>query len=290
MAVDMPPSTRMSGHLFHLSTFVHVSRHGQRARGSPGGTPTRVLGGHMKTTLLCSCAGLAAITFLGCGRADDPAPPGTESTGTEKQAIEATALPVLNTFINESLQIDQDPAGLTPEQANQSAKDANLFETADPADGTPSFNRPGGGPAAFIDWEDLAGDLANHRLLDPHAAGGKDPSSFPHSNECVGNSMVLSKMDLTYVGAANNNAWAYFAVQRSNNNGDAGYYWLFTRKEPQLLQQAPCNASERRLMYEISPGDVLLRGHFHPSTDDPLLTVYTAQKATSASTAIAAIN
>jgi hypothetical protein len=246
--------------------------------------------------LLCSTAALAAVTFLGCGRAEEPAP---TSTGTEKQGVEAAALPVLNTFVNKMIQVDQLGSGVQPE-------DANLFVGADPADGSASVNKPSGLPAGappttilptdpFIDWDNLAsaelGGLANHRLPDAiSAGGGKDPSSFPQSNECVAPSQVLSKMELTYVAASNNNAWAYFAVQRLDNNGDAGYYWLFTKLEPRLIRgQAPCDANQDRLLYDISVGDVLLGGHFHPN-GTPLLTVYKSQIAKTGVTALAAID
>ena len=194
----------------------------------------------------------------------------------------APASAVLNTFINASLEIDQFGSGAQPD-------DANLFTGPDPADGTASVQKPTGGPANFIDWNDLGGDLANHRILDANVKG-PDSTSFPGSNECVGSSQVLSKMDLTYVAAANNSTYGYFAVQRSNNNGDAGYYWLFTRKTPRLvLGQAPCKATEQRLMYDISSGDVLLGGHFHPN-GTPLLRVFTATRNQDNTTAVAAID
>ncbi|HZA50728.1 MAG TPA: hypothetical protein VE549_08305, partial [Myxococcaceae bacterium] len=238
---------------------------------------------------LCMAAALGGLTQLGCGRADTDT--GTEAegvaTGTQRQAVSPAALPELNTFINRMIEIDQLGLGLAPE-------DANLFVTGcaeciptgsptagDPADGSPSAQKPTGGPPPFIDWDDLKdvtlGGLDNHRLLDLNAAGGRDPTSFPQANECVASSQVLAKMDLTYVAAANNNAWAYFAVQRSDNNGDAGYYWLFTRREPRLIVgQSPCSSSQSRLLYDISPGDVLLGGHFNP-TGTPLLRVFTAE-------------
>lgn len=197
---------------------------------------------------------------------------------------------VLNTFITDSIQIDQKtPGSLNPE-------DANLFSGADPADGTPSYNVPAGGPGSYIDWQNLGGDLANHRLLDLDNASGKDPTSFPQSNECVGESQVLSKMDLTYIASANNNQYAYFAVQRSNNNGDAGYYWLFTKLQPhQNAGQAPCKAGQSRLLYDISApangssGDVLLAGHFHPN-GTPLLRIFHAKKNVTNLNAVAAID
>src|SRR4051812_1833174 len=114
------------------------------------------------------------------------------------------APPVLNTFILDSIQIDQRiPVSLSPE-------DANLLSGPDSADGTPSFNFPGGGPGNYIDWNELGTDLINHRLQDLNSSSGKDPTSFPLSNECVGPSQVLSKMDLTYIASANNSQFAYF--------------------------------------------------------------------------------
>jgi len=207
---------------------------------------------------LCICL----FALAGCGN-------GPEASSTQEERLApkvapsradvSAATPVLNTFISTSIEIDQLGSGVSPD-------DANLFTGPDPADGTASVQKPVGGPAPFIDWDDLGGDLANHKLSD--ATTGKDPTSFPQSNECVGSSQVLSKMDLTYVGVANNSTFAYFAVQRANNNGDAGYYWLFTRKAPHLNQgQAPCKADQQRLLYDISgpgggaSGDVLLGGH-----------------------------
>lgn len=196
----------------------------------------------------------------------------------------------LNTFISDSIQIDQvTPGTLNPE-------DANLFTGPDPADGTPSYNIPAGGPGSYIDWHNLGGDLVNHRLLDLDGAGGKDASSFPQANECVGPSQVLSKMDLTYIASANNNQYAYFAVQRSNNNGDAGYYWIFTKLAPhENVGESPCKATQTRLTYDISApsggstGDVLIAGHFHPN-GTPLLRVFHAKKNVNNLSAVSAID
>jgi hypothetical protein len=203
------------------------------------------------------------------------------SDKSNQSAIQTTAAAVgspLNTFISASLEMDQLGASF--------GADANLFVGVDPKDGTASRQFPTGGPTTWIDWNDLGGDLANHRLLDLDGPNGKDATSFPQSNECVGESQVLSKMDLTYVAAANNNTYAYFAVQRSDNNGDAGYYWLFTKKTPhQIVNQAPCSNGDARLLYDISgpadgggQGDVLLAGHFKPNTGAPLLAVYRATR------------
>jgi hypothetical protein len=228
-------------------------------------------------SLLYSAAALGACAQLGCGR------PETDSAQPASGQAALTSLPTLNTFIANSLEIDQLGTGLSP-------ADANLFLGADPADGTASAQKPTGGPATFIDWNDLSGNVANHRLQDLSLPSGKDPSSFPHSNECVGTSNVLSKMDLTYVAAANNNKYAYFAVQRSNNNGDAGYYWLFTKLPPQMISgQSPCGTGESRLLYDISVGDVLLGGHFKPN-GTPLLRVFKATQNSSGVTAVSAIN
>jgi len=234
------------------------------------------------------CLAVGLLVLAGCGQ-------GSEKVGGADLARRAAApaasldaaAPVLNTFINSSIEIDQLGTGLSPD-------DANLFVGPDPADGSASAQKPTGGPATFIDWNDLGGDLANHKLGD--ATAGKDPTSFPQSNECVGSSQVLSKMDLTYVGVANNATYAYFAVQRANNNGDAGYYWLFTQKTPHLnAGQAPCKADQQRLLYDISGpsagsvGDVLLGGHFHPN-GTPLLRVFHATRDATGVTAVDAID
>ena len=234
-----------------------------------------------RATALEVAIALACLVGVGCGRSDSESATSTSSAATQS---ELTSIPILNTLIAQSLQIDQASVG------NLDPRDANLFTGNDPADGTASFDRPAGGPAPFIDWNDLGADAANHRVLDVDLPSGKDPDSFPQSNECVGDSNVLSKMDLRYIAAANNNKYAYFAVLRSNNNGDAGYYWLFTRLAPKQIQgQAPCNASQTRLLYDISVGDVLLGGHFHPN-GSPLLRVFTAKVASLNVNAVNAID
>lgn len=207
----------------------------------------------------------------------------TNETSQGQSALVASST-TLNTFINDSLEVDQvTPGGLQPQ-------DANLFVGNDPADGTSSTQAPPGGPGAWIDWNDLGGDLTNHRLLDEDLASGKDPTSFPQSNECVNSSQVLSKMDLRYVAAANNNKYAYFGVLRANNNGDAGYYWLFTKKAPsQTAGEAPCSSGQKRLKYDISVGDVLLAGHFKPN-GSPLLRVFKANSSELGVTAVAAVD
>lgn len=206
----------------------------------------------------------AALSLtLACG-SQEP-----EKAGTSRQAL----TPVLNIFIPDSIQIDQVGTALT-------AEDANLFVGSDPADGSPSFDKPPGGPGSYIDWNDLGGSIANHVVYDwdYSATKGKDPTAFPQSNECVAPAQVLSKMDLTYVAAASNTQYAYFAVQRSDNSGDAGYYWLITKKEPRLVAgpAGPCSAGQQRLLYDFSVGDVLLGGHFQPSSTSPALQVWKA--------------
>lgn len=230
----------------------------------------------MRTLALAGVVGLALASLTAActgGSTPDLDVPGTQ--------VDALA-PELNTFITDSLQIDELGGG---------PGDANLFADLDPADGSDSVNLPLGGPDAFIDWEDLGWDLANHRLMDTDdPATGRDLTAFPGSNECVGPANVLSKMDLTYVASANNQAFAYLAVQRSANNGDAGYYWLFTRLEPrQVLNEYPCRRDMERLVYDISVGDVLIKGHFKPSAD-PLLEVFQATSAVNNVGAVDAIN
>jgi hypothetical protein len=238
--------------------------------------------GRIFNKILCSATILAAVTQIGCGQQTEtesatPAAPGTSELGA------FIPMPTLHTFINDSIQIDQFSSSLA------APDDANLFVGPDPADGTASVDKPTG-PGTFIDWEDLRAKVDNHRVLDLNNSLGVDPNSFPHSNECVGPSNVLKKMDLTYVAAANNNVWAYLAVQRSANNGDAGYYWLFTKLRPQMhAEQFPCGMGETRLLYDISPGDVLIAGHFHPN-GTPLLHVYRATRSVAAVPAPDAIN
>src|SRR5687768_8917366 len=178
--------------------------------------------------------------------------------------------PMLNTRIPSYLEIDQ----LTPgcSLASCSPQDANLVQGHD---GNSASNKaPGPGGDNYVDWTDL--NPQNHRLMDTTGTKGQDPTSFPRSNECVGGSQVLSKMDLTYVAAANNSTYAYFGVQRSDNNGDAGYYWVLTKKVPSMDPGGPCKPGEGRLMYSITAGDVLIAGHFKPS-DAPLVRVFKAK-------------
>jgi len=244
----------------------------------------------VKWGFVWSVIGLASGTTIGCdsGEQDVDAERGDTALPATAEAV-AASLIQLNTFIADSIQIDVLQGG---------PGDANLFVGNDPADGTASANLPAGGPGTYIDWNNLGGDLANHRLQDLDAASGKDPTAFPQANECVASAQVLSKMDLTYVASANNHTYAYFAVQRAANNGDAGYYWLFTRKEPHLIAgQSPCSASQQRLLYDISgpdaatgaAGDVLLAGHFHPN-GDPLLRVYQATHDANNVTAVNAVD
>ena len=206
---------------------------------------------------------LATACLVACGGGND------EDVNVGKVQSRLIAAPTLNTYINDSVEIDQ------VNQGSLNAEDANLFVGDDPADGTASVAGPAG-PGSFLDWNDL--DVTKHVLVDVDGDKGKDPSSFPKSNECVAPSKVLSKMDLRYVAAANNNKYAYFAVLRSDNNGDAGYYWLFTKAQPKMvLAGGPCSNAEEQLLYDLEPGDVLLGGHFKPN-ESPLLTVYRATK------------
>jgi hypothetical protein len=211
---------------------------------------------------------------------DDPDPSTSSpdstaiATSTETSALLAPAGPAeMHTYIQQALQIDQIGAG---------PGDANLV-TGDDVDGSASANLPTSS-STFIDWSDLGGDLADHQLLDLSDASGRDASAFPGSNECVAPANVLSKMDLTWVGVANNAQYAYFGVQRSANNGDAGYYWVFTKKAPQRIRgEAPCAADKDRLVYNVTgprdgaTGDVLITGHFKPG-GAPLVDVYQATR------------
>ena len=237
---------------------------------------------------ICSVVCIATLGLAACDSAGEKsaAHGGQLSSKVAPSTADTAAATTttLNTFINASIEIDQ----LDQTTGSLNPADANLFVGNDPADGTASVQFPTGGPANFIDWNDLGGDLANHQILDNFP--GKDPTAFPGSNECVGPAQVLSKMDLTYVAAANNSTYGYFAVQRAGNSGDAGYYWIFTRTQPNLiLGQAPCKSTEQRLTYDISKNDVLLGGHFHPN-GTPLLRVFLATRDQAGTTAVDAID
>lgn len=163
-----------------------------------------------RTTPFHTIFAFCALVGTGCG-ADSRQPlDKTEQHGKLAAPAAASGL-LLNTFDSRCLQIDQ--------LASPPA-DANLFTGNDPADGSASANLPVCTSGAYIDWDNLGQDLSNHRLLDcpgdpAQCSGGKDPTSFPRSNECVGTSSVLSKMDLTYVAASSNSQFAYFAVRPS---------------------------------------------------------------------------
>jgi len=189
----------------------------------------------------------------------------------------SSATTTLNTRISQNLEIDMVTSG--PDDANLTRGVA----------GEPDYQKPGAN-SSWIDWTDLGSDAQNHLLKDLNGAKGRDPSSFPRSVACVGASQVLSKMDLTYVAAANNNTYAYFAVQRSDNNGDAGYYWVFTKKAPRMKAgEAPCQADEQHLVYDITAGDVLIGGHFSGS-GGALVKVWKANKDEASVDAVSAID
>ena len=237
------------------------------------------------TAALRAAAVVVAVALAGCTELSSGEQPPTGSTA-DVDGLLGGPPPVLNSFTPEFLEIDQLGALHTPE-------DANLFVASDPADGTVSAQKPAGG-SPYIDWNDLGltdESRTNHRLMDLNdPATGKDPTAFPQSNECVASAQVLSKMDLTYVAASNNSTYAYLAVQRSDNNGDAAYYWLFTRNAPRMvLGEAPCRADQARLLYDIEPGDLLVGGHFHPGAS-PLLRVWKAVVAAPGTTAVAAVD
>ena len=258
-----------------------------KSRPASGGWATVQIS--VRTSLPLAFALSLATLTTACDTQETSPPPAPEPASVVTVApLTAADTVVLNGLIDASIQIDQlDETG---------PGDANLFVGADPADGTASVDRPFGASPPFIDWEDLGDDLANHRILDLDGPSGKDPTAFPRSNECVGPAQVLSKMDLTYIASANTTQYAYIGVQRAANNGDAGYYWIFTRKAPQLnTGEAPCRADEQRMVYDISgpdgdgQGDVLVLGHFHPS-DGPLVQVFVATTSRDHVTAVDAIN
>src|SRR5262245_66436368 len=93
-----------------------------------------------------------AVLVANCGSYGSDKDKGQAGEPTKSAA--AAVGTALNTFINASIEIDQLGSGLGP--------DANHFVGNDPFDGTASRQFPTGGPANFIDWNDLGNDLGNH--------------------------------------------------------------------------------------------------------------------------------
>ncbi|MFU8804274.1 MAG: hypothetical protein ACNA8W_10725, partial [Bradymonadaceae bacterium] len=222
-----------------------------------------------RRTLVALCAGSLLIGAMGCHDDVD----GDDLTGTsETQEAGASSMssleaePTRNTFIGGTtyLEIDQFFAG--------HPQDANLVALGHPGEPISRLypcpkEDPPGAPLAdedncesagfdWIDWNDLntAEQLANHRIMDVY--NGRDQNAFPRKASCIGESNVLSKMDLTYFGVANNYDYAYFVLQRANNNGDAAYTILFNKTQPSLDTQAPeCKTEEAYLTYTLEAGD-----------------------------------
>lgn len=127
----------------------------------------------------------------------------------------------------------------------------------------------------FIDWFDLLttggavdpAKLEEHRLLDEIKT---DPSSF-QNDSCVTSTKVLGKMDLTVAAVANNSEYAYMGLKRFDNNGDAGYSWIFNRISPFLDPTRPGCSQGEPLVYELTEGDVLISGNFNPSAGAELI-------------------
>jgi hypothetical protein len=203
---------------------------------------------------------LGYAVLVSCGGDRPPVDPVDQNSKT-------SASTEVNTYIGDYIEIDMIlPSG--PGDADRE-KDATPFPPPLSAV-TPTWN----------DWNPLiAADIAANNPEAHWFPDFDDPdgTSFPRSVGCVESSKVLSKMDLTSVALANNKDYAYFAVQRANNNGDAGWYWLMNKLEPSLegTVQA-CKPGEKSLEYYISPGDVLLAGHFKPSSE-PILRVFIAK-------------
>ncbi|MCZ7682919.1 MAG: hypothetical protein M5U28_30600 [Sandaracinaceae bacterium] len=165
---------------------------------------------------------------------------------------------MLDTFVANCLEIDDEGPGFG---------DANMV-VGDDIDGSLSYQLPVCSAGPFIDWADLPDIDANHRVFDLAQANGRDHTAFPGANECVDEANVLSKMDLTFGVVANNFQFVYLGLQRSAVNGDAAYYWLFTRIAPQFVEDTTECGDDARLMYDLSgpggggSGDVLVRGSF----------------------------
>lgn len=241
--------------------------------------------GRPRTLVGSSVALVAVLATAACG----PGGSGTERAGANA-LLAAASIETLNTFDGRFVEVDACPdttngdptfgCPLNDQNLPAWGPDANLFIGADPADGSASVHRPNpivnGNPvvpasATWIDWASFTtSEVANHARPDWYA--GKDPSAFPQSDACIGSAQVLDKMDIVNIGFSNNPTFAYLAVQRAGNNGDAGYYWIFTKKVPDTSAQGACPSL---LRYDIQPGDILLVGHYHPSSI-PLLQAFKA--------------
>ncbi len=230
-------------------------------------------------------SGMAVMSVVACSAGDDPGSakqavkPSTDTgTGTDGgdggggggdggDGGDGGAGPLcpteqsgtLNTFIGMAVGLEIDQAG------SEFGPNANLFVGNDPADDSASYQKPTvSGASGYIDWQTLGSSssytLSNHRILDIFPGNGeKDPSSFPGNSSCVGAANNPSKDELLYVGAANNNSFLYLNVLRASNLGDMGYTWLFTKEKPVCANKNGCSSW---LEYTLTPGDVLLFGHF----------------------------
>lgn len=182
----------------------------------------------------------------------------------------------LNTFLgaSEYLQIDWD------QQSTEIGANANLVVGPDPATSpaSASFDLPAAltySPAHFLDWENLASSLGQHRLFDSFPKA-KDPSAFPGSDSCVGAANNPPKDEILSAGIGNNNDFVYLNVLRASSLGDMGYMWLFTKDRPACAAKGRC---DNWLSYHVQAGDVLVFGHFR--TDGAkLLRVFKAKAGT----------
>lgn len=271
-----------------------------------------------RTPLYLIAVPLALLVLAACGGQEQGA-----TASKTSQPAGPLAPVALQTFDGRYIQIDACPntippfpnlppfSGLVVGCGTNWAGDANLVSGNDsdmllsigktsvtqPGPASMSANFPVASAASptYIDWNDLTGatDFANHFRSDFTA--GQDPTAFPGSDSCVGSANVLDKMNLTYVSVSNNTEYAYFGVQRRDNNGDTGYMWIFNKLAPpsfgietSLLGTNDglgdnCGAAEYPLTFKVSTGDILFRGHFAPSSSEPLLTVYSVTAAITAS-------
>lgn len=185
---------------------------------------------------------------------------------------------LINTFLGASdyLEVDYNENA----QATAVGANANLVTGLDPATspGSASFQLPAAVTSStpnFIDWQNLSGKFAQHRLFDSFPRV-KDPSAFPGNSSCVGAANNPPKDEILSAGIANNNDFVYLNVLRASALGDMGYMWLFTKDKPACSVNGRC---DNWLRYHIQSGDVLVFGHFR--TDGAkLLRVFTAKSGT----------
>lgn len=186
-------------------------------------------------------------------------------------------------------------AATCPTDCGAKAADANLYVGPDPADQSPSQQRPAcvgaGCTTTFIDWADTP---RARDVLDTFS--GADPSAFPSSSACIGAANNPPKQELTAAALASNRDYGYLALARQQANGNSAYFWTLNKIAPtsvagpvDYLDLAgalkSCKALTSLLRFDLSVGDVLLVGEFEPSAGATIMRVFRVKTARAATDA-----